>query len=44
MASTWSSKSWRVSKSSRPIRVLFPSSTDPMVAKRNRSMVSAPSS
>src|ERR1700735_3069035 len=43
-AVSWSSKSWRVSKSSRPIRVLFPSSTDPMVAKRNRSMVSAPSS
>jgi hypothetical protein len=44
MASSWSSKSWRVSKRRRPIRVLFPSSTDPMVAKRNRSMVSAPSS
>src|SRR5580658_5605593 len=44
MASSWSSKSWRVSKRRRPMRVLFPSSTDPIVAKRNRSMVSAPSS
>src|SRR5271167_2616269 len=44
MAVSWSSKSWRVSKRSRPIRVLFPSSTDPIVAKRRRSIVSAPSS
>src|SRR3984885_1065664 len=44
MAVSWSSKSWRVSKRSRPMRVLFPSSTDPMVAKRSRSMVSTPSS
>src|SRR5580658_4794140 len=44
IAVSWSSKSWRVSKRSRPMRVLFPSSTDPMVAKRRRSMVSTPSS
>src|ERR1700677_928052 len=44
MASTWSSKSCSVSNRRRPTRVLSPSSTDPIVAKRNRSMVSAPSS
>src|ERR1700722_1518868 len=44
IAVSWSSKSWRVSKRSRPMSVLLPSSTDPMVAKRRRSMVSAPSS
>src|ERR1700722_1360525 len=44
IAVSWSSKSWRVSKRSRPMRVLFPSSTDPMVAKRRRSIVSTPSS
>src|ERR1700722_14343085 len=44
MAVNWSSKSCRVSNRSRPMRVLFPSSTDPMVANRRRSMVSTPSS
>src|SRR5580692_11594561 len=44
MAVSWSSRSWRVSKRSRPMSVLLPSSTDPMVAKRRRSMVSAPTS
>ena len=37
-ASIWSSKSWRVSKRSRPIRVDLPSSTEPTAAKRSRSM------
>src|ERR1700685_788658 len=44
IAVSWSSKSWRVSKRTRPMSVLFPSSTDPMVANRRRSMVSTPSS
>src|SRR5580658_9725634 len=37
-ASSWSSKSWRVSKRRRPIRVDLPSSTDPMAANRRRSV------
>ena len=38
-ASNWSSKSWRVSTSKRPISVDFPSSTEPTVARRRRSFV-----
>src|SRR5271166_5310585 len=38
---SWSSKTCLLSNSSRPIRVLLPSSTEPAVVKRSRSSVTA---
>src|SRR6516165_10801668 len=40
IAATWSSKICRVSRRSLPMRVLLPSSTEPMVANLRRSIVS----
>src|SRR6476659_1817309 len=37
-AESWSSNTWRVSCSRRPISVLLPSSTEPQVMKRSRSI------